>query len=92
MQGSGILGPRGRLAARKIPRTRAPLSWRLRNALRWGYIRGWIAAHIVAPFANAWGVMTGIGALDVTLIKANGERVHSRTLFVHRQRLPAAPP
>lgn len=80
MQGSGILGPRGSLAARKIPRKRAPLSWRLKNALRWGYIRGWIAAHLVAPFANAWGVMTGIGALDVTLIKANGERVHYGTV------------
>lgn len=72
----GLLGPRGRLIARKIPRTRAPLAWRIKNALRWAYIRGWIAAHLVAPFANAWGVMTGIGELDVVLIKASGERVY----------------
>ena len=76
MQSEGFLGPRGTLAARKIPRKRAPLAWRIKNALRWAYIRGWIAAHLVAPFANAWGVMTGIGELDVVLIKASGERIY----------------
>lgn len=76
MQESGTLGSRGDLVARKIPRTRAPLGWRLRNALRWEYIKGWIAAHWIAPFANAWGVMTGIGQLDVVLIRANGERIY----------------
>lgn len=80
MQGSGTLGSRGDLVARKIPRQRAPLRWRLRNALRWSYIKGWIAAHWIAPFANAWGVMTGIGQLDVVLIKANGARIYYGTV------------
>jgi hypothetical protein len=80
MQSEGFLGPRGQLVARKIPRQRAPLGWRLRNALRWGYIKGWIAAHWIAPFANAWGVMTGIGQLDVVLIRANGERIYYGTV------------
>lgn len=76
----GLLGPRGQLIARKIPRTRAPLAWRLRNTLRWAFIRGWIAAHLVAPFANWWGVMTAVGSLDVVLIKASGERIHYGTV------------
>lgn len=73
-------GPRGALAARKIPRKRAPLAWRLRNTLRWAFIRGWIAAHIIAPFANLWGVATMIGRLDAVLIKASGERIYFGTL------------
>ncbi len=76
----GHLRPSGQLVARKIPRTRAPLSWRVRNTLRWGFIRGWIAAHLIAPFANAWGVMTAVGSLDVVLIKASGERIYYGTV------------
>ena len=76
----GHLRPSGQLVARKIPRTRAPLSWRVRNTLRWGFIRGWIAAHLIAPFANMWGVMTAVGSLDVVLIKATGERIYYGTV------------
>jgi len=76
----GFLGPRGDLAARKIPRTAAPLAWKLRNTLRWGFIKGWIAAHWIAPFAHAWGVATMIGELQAVLIKADGQRVHYGTL------------
>lgn len=76
----GHLRPSGQLVARKIPRTRAPLPWRVRNTLRWGFIRGWIAAHLIAPFANAWGVMTAVGSLDVVLIKASGERIYYGTV------------
>lgn len=76
----GCIRPSGQLVARKIPRTRAPLSWRVRNTLRWGFIRGWIAAHLIAPFANAWGVMTAVGSLDVVLIKASGERIYYGTV------------
>ena len=76
----GHLRPSGQLVARKIRRRQAPLTWRLRNTLRWAFIRGWIAAHLVAPFANAWGVMTAVGSLDVVLIKASGERIYYGTV------------
>lgn len=72
----GLMQPSGDLVARKIPRRRAPLAWRLRNALRWGFIKGWIAAHWIAPIANWWGVATMIGQLEATLIKADGRRIH----------------
>jgi hypothetical protein len=52
----------------------------MRNALRWGFIKGWIAAHLIAPFANAWGVMTAVGSLDIVLIKASGERIYYGTV------------
>lgn len=76
----GYIRPSGQLVARKIPRTRAPLAWRVKNTLRWAFIRGWIAAHLIAPFANLWGVMTAVGSLDVVLIKATGERIYYGTV------------
>jgi hypothetical protein len=72
----GYTRPRGNLTARKIVRTRAPLLWRLQNALRVSWLRGWIAAHLIAPLANAWGVATMIAQLDAVLIKADGTRTY----------------
>jgi len=54
----GSLRPTGELHARLIHTPRASLAWRLRNALRWSYIKGWIATFLVAPFARSWGVAT----------------------------------
>lgn len=73
----GFMQPKGTLVARKMTLRRAPLAWRLRNTLRWGFIRGWVAAHLVAPFANAWGVATMIGEVRAVLIKGDtGERIN----------------
>lgn len=71
----GYTQPRGVLSARRIARNRAPISWRLRNALRLSWVKGWIATHLIAPFANAWGVATMIARLDAVLIKADGTRI-----------------
>ena len=72
----GFTQPRGTLAARRIKRQSAPLAWRLRNTLRWGFLKGWIAAHLIVPFANWWGLVTMIGELRAVLIRANGERIN----------------
>jgi len=61
MQFVGTSAPAGGLAIRKLnERIDAPLTWKLRNMARWGFIKGWIAKHIVAPFANSFGVMTAV--------------------------------
>jgi hypothetical protein len=53
----------------------APLSWRIRNALRWGFLKGWIAKHMVVPFANAWGVMCAIAELRLIKTLKDGTRI-----------------
>lgn len=65
----------GDLSARVIRGPRAPLSWKLRNNLRWHYIKGWIAAKFIAPFANWWGVATMLADLQIMHIKADGTRI-----------------
>jgi hypothetical protein len=69
--------PTGDLAVTVIPGTvRAPLLWRVRNALRWSFIKGWIAFHLIAPFANWWGVMTAMATLEIVKIDGKtGRRI-----------------
>lgn len=68
----GFMQPHGDLAVKKI-RARTPgLAWKLRNSLRWAFIKGWLAAHLIAPFANAWGVATLMGELALRVRHADG--------------------
>lgn len=75
MNATNELRPQARLMARHIPRARvqkAPWRWRLANALRWGFIKGWIAYHAVVPIARFFGVGTFIATLEILVRKANG--------------------
>lgn len=72
----GMVTSNGALSARKIPAPQAPLSWRLRNALRWAFIKGWLAVYIGVPLARAFGLMVGYGMLEAVLIKADGRRIN----------------
>jgi hypothetical protein len=67
-----VLRPAGDLQIRHIRAPKSPIAWRVRNALRWSWLKGWIAYHLIAPFASWWGVMTAIATLEAKLIKADG--------------------
>jgi hypothetical protein len=54
---------------------KAPLSWRLQNTLRWGFIRGWLAYHLAPILGRAFGFMTAVSKLSLKLHRANGEWV-----------------
>lgn len=62
----------GRLSTQVIRARRTPLVWRIRNALTWRYVKGWLAKNIVAPIANAFGLATMIGELAVRVRRADG--------------------
>ena len=63
-------------------------SWRLRNAARWSFVKGWIAAHLVAPLANWWGVTTVIGELAIRVRRVDAD---ARAVY-HAMRERGAPP
>lgn len=69
----GLMGPAGSLAVKKIGPKRAPWMWRLRNALRWGFLKGWIATFLIAPLANWWGVTTALATLEIKVRRADGQ-------------------
>jgi len=65
--------PSGSLMAMKINARRAPLSWRLKNVLRWTYIKSWLAVFLIAPIARFFGLMTAHATLTARVHKAGGE-------------------
>lgn len=63
---NGFTQPAGNLSIRKLNEVvPAPLSWKLRNTLRYGFLKGWFAKHAIVPFANMFGVMTAIADLEI---------------------------
>jgi hypothetical protein len=73
---NGNLTSSGALYAQKISAMRAATSWRIRNTLRWAFLKGWLAFHVMAPIANMFGVATVMGKLEAVLIKADGKRIN----------------
>lgn len=68
----GNLGMGGTLAVKHIKRPKAPLSWRLRNTLRWGYIHGWLGHKTGHLYTHLFGAPVMLGKLSAVLIKADG--------------------
>lgn len=71
----GKLSMGGKLAT-KVIRAKGPgLAWKVRNYLRWQFIKAWLGVMVVVPIARLFGVMTAYGKLEATLIRGNGERI-----------------
>lgn len=69
------LSMNGRLAARVIRAPGPGLVWKLSNWLRWQQIKSLIGVFVINPIARFFGLMTAYGKLEITLIRATGERV-----------------
>lgn len=65
----------GQLSARKISPPKAPLSWRIRNGLRWGYVWGLISVWLAHGLTKLTGIPTITSALAVRLLRADGSTV-----------------
>ena len=69
-QGNMVLG--GTLGMKVQRAAKAPLSWRIKNWLRWGYVKGWLAWYAIAPFARKFGIATMMGKLEARLLRKDG--------------------
>jgi hypothetical protein len=65
---------RGTLTATKIKAPQAPLSWRIRNAARWGYIWGIITTWLARGLTKLTGIPTITSELAVQLNR-DGRRI-----------------
>lgn len=72
----GISQPHGSLGTRVIRAPRAPLAWRLRNALRLGYLRGWLAWVLAPVIAKVLGMATMVARLEGRVRRADGQWVN----------------
>ncbi len=67
---------RGTLTATKIKAPQAPLSWRIRNAARWGYVWGIITTWLAHGLTMLTGIPTITSELAVQVIRRDGRRIN----------------
>ena len=73
---NGKLGASGHLGVRVIRgSTKAPLAWRLQNAMRWTFLKGWFAVWAAKLFSRLFEVITITSSLSLRVRKATGEWV-----------------
>ena len=58
----------------------APLSWKLRNVARWGFIKGWLFWHLAWLFSRITEIPTVVSSLSIRVRRANGEWVDYGTV------------
>lgn len=68
----GKLGISGELRVSRRACQKAPLAWRVRNALRWSYLFGWFANRLAKELTVLTGVPTITAELALRLRKADG--------------------
>lgn len=73
MEGNLKMG--GTVVARKIKAKGPGLAWKLRNYLRWSFIKSWLGVFVVVPVARMFGILTAYGKLEAVLIRADGSMV-----------------
>jgi hypothetical protein len=66
---------RGTLAARKIACAKAPLTWRLRNALRVGYLWGLVTVALARFISRVFGIVTVTSELQIQKILPTGRAI-----------------
>lgn len=69
----GNLGSYGVLSAKKIGAQRAPLGWRVRNAMRPSYFMGMFYNWLGRKFSQLSGVVTMTSDLSIRVHRASGE-------------------
>jgi len=73
----GALEWGGELGIKKFrTERRAPWAWRLRNALRPGYLYGWLVNRAAKTFAALTGIPTMTAELSLVLHKRDGTRIN----------------
>lgn len=72
----GTLKPHGDLGIQVMRTQPAPISWRLKNSLRWQFIKGWLAVTFIVPIARFFGIATAYGKLEAVLIRKDGTRIN----------------
>lgn len=71
-----MIGFGGRLAVRKVAGERAPLSWRVRNALRVAFWWGWLSHVVGHAYTRLFGAPVLLGKLSAVLVRSDGTTVN----------------
>lgn len=70
----------GSVKAKVIKAERAPLAWRIRNAMRWTFLKGFVAFYLAKVFSKVMEVPTITSRLMVRVKKADGRWIDYGTV------------
>jgi hypothetical protein len=70
----------GALATRKVNEQRAPFSWRVRNALRWEFVVGWLAWWLGHWYSAVFGPPVLLGRVAAVVTRKDGRTINYGTL------------
>jgi hypothetical protein len=76
MKIEGFVNSAGALTFKVHRAPRAPLSWRIRNALRWAYIAGMLNVGLAKAFSKLTGIVTATSELKAVVRKADGRIIN----------------
>jgi hypothetical protein len=62
--------------ARKIAGAKAPLWWRVRNAVRWEFWWGWLGRQVAFVYSGLFGAPVLLGSLSAVLRRADGSTIN----------------
>lgn len=68
-----MTGFAGSMTAKKIGVQKAPLAWRVKNAMRWSFITGFIFNALAKLFSRYTGIVTIAPELAIRVRRANGQ-------------------
>lgn len=68
----GRVGFSGDLALTRIAAKRAPLSWQVRNTMRWSFLFGWFVNRLAKVFSKATGIVTITSELEIRARRKDG--------------------
>lgn len=68
----GTFNPSGSVIVQRVACQKAPLSWRIRNALRWAFVWGLITNSLARLFSVITGIPTMIAELAIKVRRADG--------------------
>jgi hypothetical protein len=72
---AGNVGIRGGVQAKLIKRAKAPLSWRVRNTMRFAFVVGWLGYHLGHLYSRLFGAPVMLGKLDAVIKRRDGSVV-----------------
>jgi hypothetical protein len=73
---NGNIAISGNLSSKVIRAPKANLSWKVENWLKWTKIKSLLGVFIVSPVANAFGLTTAHGKLELLLVKKDGQKIN----------------
>jgi len=77
----GKAGMQGSVSARVIRgASNAPLTWKIRNWVRWSFLKGWLFWHLAFLFSRVTEIPTLVSSLSIRVRRANGQWVDYGTV------------